>query len=577
MEVQLYVYDLSRGLARSMSVAFLGTQIDAVYHTSIVLQGIEYVYDGGIQAVRPGKTHLGVPMQTLNLGKTELPMDVVQDYLESLRPIYTLEAYDLWRHNCNNFSNDFATFLLGKGIPSHITNLPEKVLNSPFGQMMRPQIDDVVRNNRNRRAGLLGLAENAAVQARNVPPTTQQRAETVTTAANLQELATILASAQSSCAIIFFTSEACPPCKTLYPLYNELAADAAHKCAFIKVDVGKSQEIGLKYSIRATPTFVALLEGKEESRWSGADQSTLRGNAKMLIEMAWPAHPHESLRLPTLRSAAAHAVIYQRVPPLDKLVAKIGDKGTLPAVQGVRNFIAASHAQGPAESTLPDLDAFSRFLRSAIETVQTQNMFAVFDLLRVAMVDPRFSGYYAEEKDHRTIASLLTFVNDLEVCPYALRLVALQTACNLFSSPLYAHHILSCELLRTPIVRLITSSLLDEKHHSVRVAAASLVLNIASANAKIRVEEHREIFPASDMVELAASLLETIASEDASAEAFQGLLLALGQLVYCAPIGSELLDLLKAMDAHGTVLAKKETFLKEGLIDEIGKELLGSI
>lgn len=43
MEVQLYVYDLSRGLARSMSATILGHQLDAVYHTSIVLQGVEYV------------------------------------------------------------------------------------------------------------------------------------------------------------------------------------------------------------------------------------------------------------------------------------------------------------------------------------------------------------------------------------------------------------------------------------------------------------------------------------------------------------------------------------------------------
>ena len=43
MDVELYMYDLSRGLARSMSATFLGAQLDAVYHTSIVLQGVEYV------------------------------------------------------------------------------------------------------------------------------------------------------------------------------------------------------------------------------------------------------------------------------------------------------------------------------------------------------------------------------------------------------------------------------------------------------------------------------------------------------------------------------------------------------
>jgi hypothetical protein len=42
MEVELYVYDLSRGLARTMSASFLGVQIDAVYHTSIVMEDVEY-------------------------------------------------------------------------------------------------------------------------------------------------------------------------------------------------------------------------------------------------------------------------------------------------------------------------------------------------------------------------------------------------------------------------------------------------------------------------------------------------------------------------------------------------------
>jgi len=42
MDIELYVYDLSKGLARTMSASFLGVQIDAVYHTSIVMEGIEY-------------------------------------------------------------------------------------------------------------------------------------------------------------------------------------------------------------------------------------------------------------------------------------------------------------------------------------------------------------------------------------------------------------------------------------------------------------------------------------------------------------------------------------------------------
>lgn len=92
MNVQLYIYDLSKGLARNMSAAFLGVQIDAIYHTSVVFEGIEYTYDGGVKTVKPGETHLGKPLQILELGKTDLPMDVILEYLDSLKEIYTFEV-----------------------------------------------------------------------------------------------------------------------------------------------------------------------------------------------------------------------------------------------------------------------------------------------------------------------------------------------------------------------------------------------------------------------------------------------------------------------------------------------------
>jgi len=96
MDVQLYVYDLSNGLARAFSPALLGIQIDAVWHTSIVLEGVEYVYDGGVKMVSPGKTHLGPPLNTIKLGRTDLPMDVILEYVESMKGIYTFEVQQSW-------------------------------------------------------------------------------------------------------------------------------------------------------------------------------------------------------------------------------------------------------------------------------------------------------------------------------------------------------------------------------------------------------------------------------------------------------------------------------------------------
>lgn len=92
MDVTLYTYDLSGGMARQMSMGLLGFQLDAVYHTSIVLDGREYVYDGNVVAIAPGSSHLGRPLQQIPLGTTHLPMDVIEEYLDSLREIYTVEV-----------------------------------------------------------------------------------------------------------------------------------------------------------------------------------------------------------------------------------------------------------------------------------------------------------------------------------------------------------------------------------------------------------------------------------------------------------------------------------------------------
>ncbi|XMA15469.1 hypothetical protein WAI453_008260 [Rhynchosporium graminicola] len=556
-----------------MSAAFMGVQIDAIYHTSIVMDGIEYVYDGGIKTVKPGETHLGPPKEMLELGITNLPVDVIMDYLESLRGIYTGEAYDLFSHNCNNFSNDFSTFLIGQGIPEHITNLPQTVLNSPIGRVMQPQITEMVRRSRRRQnkdGGFLGVENDA-----DVPQTQQHRASSVREVYSVAALDKVLKEAERSCAVIFFTSASCGPCKPLNPVYDQIAEEAAHKAVLIKVEISKAYDVGAKYNIRSTPSFMTFIHGKEEHRWSGSNPPELKGNVNLLIQKAWPSHPHESLTLPALRSASMKPVLFSKLPPLEKLKAKMGPSAQDAGIAGVLHFVAARAEAGAAEVTLPDLDAFSHSLRTASSTLPPEIMFTIVDLVRVSMVDPRFSGYYAEEKRHVTIAPLISYVNALENCPYSLRLVTLQMACNLFTSALYPTHILNCPTMTGPVVQLITTSLLDVKHHNVRVAAASLSFNIAAANSKFRNEEHLEALPEGDQIELGASLLEAIGAEEESAEAIKGFLLAFGYLVYCAPKDGEFVDLLKSMDAQGTVLGKQKLFPNEVLIKDIGSVLLG--
>ena len=66
--------------------------IEAIYHTSIVLNRTEYYFGQGIQTATPGTTHHGQPMEVIRLGKTELPLDVVEEYIFSLQEVYSPEV-----------------------------------------------------------------------------------------------------------------------------------------------------------------------------------------------------------------------------------------------------------------------------------------------------------------------------------------------------------------------------------------------------------------------------------------------------------------------------------------------------
>jgi len=79
-------------MCRQMSGSFLGVQIDAVYHTALIFGGIEYFFGGGVQTSYPGATHHGKPMEIITMGTSHLPIEVILEYLESLKAIYTMEV-----------------------------------------------------------------------------------------------------------------------------------------------------------------------------------------------------------------------------------------------------------------------------------------------------------------------------------------------------------------------------------------------------------------------------------------------------------------------------------------------------
>ena len=436
--------------------------------------------------------------------------------------------------------------------------------------MLRPQLDSALRE-----FTQAPVAPSAVPPSHAVPSTTSGSSSklaqlkspngigypnsvgVVHNVTKLQELEKLLTSAKKTCAVIFFTSATCPPCKIVYPAYDELASEAGDKAVLIKVDLSKAYDVGSKYMVRATPTFMTFMKGEKLDEWSGANESRLRGNVRMLVQMAHPPHPHNNLRLPTLQRPHQKYVIYSKLPPLDKLIAKLGSAGTDPSVTALKDFIATRTSSEAASAPLPSLPDIGAFIISSLTKSAPTSLFPLIDLLRLALIDARVSGYFAEEQSHMTIHAILTHVISLgEGCPHSLRIVTLQMACNLFSSPLYPPQILNNPKLSTPLISLLTSSLLDTAHAPVRVSAASLAFNIAAVNHAQRIEGKSDFLPESEQVELVASLLEAIGREEESKESIKGLIFALGLLAYGCDREGEVKDLLEAIDAKSLVSSK---------------------
>lgn len=134
--VTLRVYDLSLGMAKAMSLQLTGKQFDLIPHTGIEVYGVEYFFGGGVQALPPATVEatFGLkPCEVLPLGSTAIPKEVFEDFLQEIAPRFTSETYNLFTHNCNNFSNELAQFLLGEGIPSRIVDMPQ--VRAPTGFM----------------------------------------------------------------------------------------------------------------------------------------------------------------------------------------------------------------------------------------------------------------------------------------------------------------------------------------------------------------------------------------------------------------------------------------------------------
>ncbi|GAA5866734.1 hypothetical protein JCM8547_002742 [Rhodosporidiobolus lusitaniae] len=624
--VELYVYDLSNGLAMMYGAALTGQPIEGIWHTSLVLYGMEVFYGQGISIVSPpGTTHHGMPKKRIPCGETQLDKQTFLEYIEGLKQTYTADAYHLLAFNCNSFTQDVLGFLSGRSIPADIRDQPKLIMSTPFGQSMRPMIEQMYVGRR--AAGTVvgsGASSEGVSPAATGTTTPIARPQTNPSAQSLSSNLRICTSAASlrttlstsPATAVMFTSPTCPPCTAIKPFFEDLARkhgaiDSKKRMEFVLVETGVGEGAGIARNsefggpVQATPAFVFFSGARKVGECKGADRMELETQVQLLEMEAFPAHPHTKLSLPALEKLSKNLapVTYTAFPPLptlaDKLSSVLSSTSLDSASKDVLTERVISYLStlpappSPAPTAPIPSDLLEPWLSASLSALSAfpsapssgDSKFPIVDLLRLALArdslrlssQPAFLTFLPTLLSH--LASDLD--HDTPSRPYLL--TSLRLVSNTLTSPALTARILAPDCLPSA-TRLIIRALLDPEDAKLRAAGAGLAWSVvarvhaarigeSSAAAAVeggKVEEHA-IGGKSETEEgggeewegeVAAAVVEALQKETESVEVVHRLTATLGLLLYQSPYFSELYGLLEAVEAHDVLSKKRETVEK---------------
>lgn len=92
--------------------------------------------------------------------------------------------------------------------------------------------------------------------------------------------------------VVDFWAEWCGPCRVLKPMLEKLAAEYQGKFILAKVNSDENQRIAGRFGIRGIPTVIALVNGEEVERFTGAQPE---GMVRQFLDRLIPS-PAEELR-----------------------------------------------------------------------------------------------------------------------------------------------------------------------------------------------------------------------------------------------------------------------------------------
>ncbi|KXN84609.1 Desumoylating isopeptidase 1 [Leucoagaricus sp. SymC.cos] len=582
--VKLYVYDLSNGMARSLSRQLTGRQINGIWHTSVVVFGKEIFYGQGINITGPAQSHHGQPLQILDMGETGIDEETFHEYLDEIKEHYTADKESDTDFNCNSFTNDVVGFLTGGSIPEFIKDLPSDFLSTPFGAALRPTIDAMFRRPVAGQApaalqqadSQLGasLLQSIADQAQGAsspslsvshPQGTSSITAPMHVITNPASFNSFLKSHRAAAA--FFTSQTCPPCRMIEPIFERLAEekgphDGRQGAAFAKIDidVGLGRSLAAQWNIRATPTFYFFLNGEKKAELKGADAAELRSQIDLLI---YEAYPHQ-----------ISTTISKNFAPY--LKARFSSAKVLPN---------GTTASAPLVSSTPAmLTTWISATAALIGVLPADVLFPLIDMWRLSFLDPA-TGSWASAPSTSQCGGLISAVasktlealqNESSKGTRNYILTALRMLCNTFSNTALARKTLTDVTIRPTLTSVVVQGLLHEDA-PVRTAAASLTFNVGAWLQSGRIEAVRTgkgiqpdaIGEDEDWeIELISAIIEAIGRETGNEEVVHRLTAALAVFLRLSPRYDDqlkpLLDVLQVQDTLKNKLRKGDGWEGEG-------------
>ncbi|WFD35459.1 hypothetical protein MCUN1_002313 [Malassezia cuniculi] len=431
--VELHVYDLSKGLARHLSYAVIGTHIEGVWHSSIVAWGKEIYFGQGIRIVEPGSTHFGKPTKVHQLGTTSMDFDTFMEILEEMRPRFRPQDYNLLQHNCNTFSSEVAQILTGADIPSYVTTNAQTAAlrNSSLGQSIIGQLSNGITGT-SPLSALLGRMQAAATEsdrpnnidnaqqsnaganimtqpmrssAMTTPsvPKRDTSASTVPAAPAPAPASNIIAVSDAAhlkkvideypALVVLFTSPTCPPCRVVEPVYEELA-NGDLPATFARVTAGSSGASSAMASagVAGTPTVHVYTFGKQTAKVVGANIPEIRMQAQIASADAYPAHPHTTVQLSSGGYIPTEPSTSAVVPRVDALTAKIkeiyksiGTEAAFEAYAVLANDMIPWLVNTKRALAQPHKAVWDASVRTFLNSnVELPTLFPVYDVLRLS-------------------------------------------------------------------------------------------------------------------------------------------------------------------------------------------------